>query len=274
MDCTADKPIIDVTEYKRWPPCPKKPTIDLTGYKRWPPCPNAKQMREYRISVLGSCPRWPHRTLYVFDGLDQPQCWAKYNELWHELYLWERMVYIYYSKNPISNYCIPSSMVNLIALERNNLRDLFLGFEGVNSLHPAIPSIIYDQKCRLAKDARMREQQDLIWSKEIARIAALPKEAVPPPKPTPSADELARRTAQSRAAKRSNGIDYSISKRARHKLRDENSDVDDEYTCDPKIGYCGAAEPDWCTVCKTVTVTFGKTIDQTKVNENPRAKFA
>ena len=117
----------------------------------------------------------------------------------------------------------------------------------------------------------------MAWDAEIARIVALPKKLAPPPRLAPSAEELARRRAQSAAAKKSNGVDYSMSKRQRQRVRDEESGDDDEYSCDPKTGFCGAGEPDWCTVCKNVTVTFGnaaKSAKRVKVDEQPSANFA
>jgi hypothetical protein len=113
-----------------------------------------------------------------------------------------------------------------------------------------------------------REQEASAWNAEMRRIAALPKKIAPPPHPAPSAQEMARRRAQSQTAKKSNGIDYSMSKRQRQRVRDDQSDDDSEYSCEPEAGYCGAIEPDWCHICKN------KTAKRAKVDEQPSADFA
>ena len=211
-------------------------------------------------------PVWTHNPWRLFPGLSKDQRWETYAMLRGEWMGWKTLTYRFHLFNSICP--LTQAREDNIWQKWYDIRDAFLTYEGVDSDHPDIPSIIHQQKGRLRKLYWQRNQEALAWDAEMVRIAALPKKIAPPPRPAPSTQEMARRRAQSQATKKSNGIDYSISKRQRQRLRDERSDEEDEYSCDPKAGYCGAIEPDWCHICKI------KTNKRAKVDEQPSASFA
>ena len=257
MDCTNGWPIIDVTTCKPWPPCPEKPTIDLTGYTRMPPNPLAKQIRAQRIATLGDPPKWKHRPDKVFHQLTQQERWSRYDELFRELGVWENELYAYHERNPYSNYRIPECVKTRIQLERYDLRDAFLAIEGPNSSHPAISSILYEHECRKKKRAMDADCSKWAWDLELKRIASLPRDPVRAKNSAPSIEELHRRRIQSQLAKRSNGIDYSKSKRQRQSERVVFDDED--YECSP--GDCQAPEPGMCGECRNVSSAFKTVVE-------------
>ena len=187
----------------------------------------------------------------MFPGLSRSQRWDLYDKLGREWRSWRILAYDFHFLN--RRIPLTPAREDRIWQEWYDIRDSFLAYEGLDSDHPDIDSIVGDQKYRLQKLNWQRDQEDSAWGAEIARVVALPKKIAPPPRVAPSAEELARRRAQSAAAKRSNGVDYSMSKRQRRNLKEEESKDDDEYACDPKTGYCGAIEPDFCDFCKDLT---------------------
>ena len=181
-------------------------------------------------TVIPAKPTWPFDSRHAFDHLDHWEHAARreaYGSLKRKWEKWhDKVRYHYKFRTPARE--VTNEDMAPVWKQWYLFRDLFLTLEGPNSDHPDIPCILEEHKSRLQTEQRKDEEREWAWNIEVARLAKLRKADTQCVPPKPTATELMLRRDQSKQAKRSNGVDYSKSKRQRQ--RDAIAKVEEEYS--------------------------------------------